>query len=306
MGKDGKKGLGIGLGALFGEELPSPETQADGEITILPIAKIEPRADQPRKRFDEVALTELSESIREYGLIQPITVRPLESGYYQIIAGERRWRASRMAGLNEVPVRVITADEQRAMEMALVENLQREDLNPIEEAKGYRTLLDDYGMTQDAVAQSVGKSRPAVANAMRLLSLSDAVIKLVEDGTLSAGHARALIPIENPEQQLIAARTVIEKGLSVRKTEALAAQLLQAGVKPDAPKRGSSVDYLGECSRHLEQLLGRRVRMAQGRKTGRIELEYYDADDREALLQALEFMAKHYKTTDFHTHEEIK
>lgn len=295
MAKDGKKGLGIGLGALFGEELPSPETQTGEEITMLPVAKIEPRADQPRKRFDEVALAELSESIREYGLIQPITVRPLESGYYQIIAGERRWRASRMAGLSEVPVRVITADEQRAMEMALVENLQREDLNPIEEAKGYKILLDEYGMTQDEVAQSVGKSRPAVANAMRLLALSDAVLKLVEDGTLSAGHARALIPIETPEKQLAAAQTVIEKGLSVRKTEALATQLLQEASKSSEAKQGSGVDYLGECSRHLEQLLGRRVRMAQGRKTGRIELEYYDADDREALLQALEFMAKHYK-----------
>lgn len=295
MAKDGKKGLGIGLGALFGEELPSPETQAKEEITLLPIAKIEPRPDQPRKRFDEVALAELSESIQEYGLIQPITVRPLESGYYQIIAGERRWRASRMAGLSEVPVRVITADEQRAMEMALVENLQREDLNPIEEAKGYKTLLDEYGMTQDEVAQSVGKSRPAVANAMRLLALTDAVLKLVEDGTLSAGHARALIPIEDSKTQLEAAQTVIEKGLSVRKTEALAAQLLQNASKPIEPKQGSGVDYLGECSRHLEQLLGRRVRMTQGRKTGRIELEYYDPDDREALLQALEYMAKHYK-----------
>lgn len=295
MAKDGKKGLGIGLGALFGEELPSPETQAKEEITLLPIAKIEPRPDQPRKRFDEVALAELSESIQEYGLIQPITVRPLESGYYQIIAGERRWRASRMAGLSEVPVRVITADEQRAMEMALVENLQREDLNPIEEAKGYKTLLDEYGMTQDEVAQSVGKSRPAVANAMRLLALSDAVLKLVEDGTLSAGHARTLIPIEDSKTQLEAAQAVIEKGLSVRKTEALAAQLLQNASKPIEPKRGSGVDYLGECSRHLEQLLGRRVRMTQGRKTGRIELEYYDPDDREALLQALEYMAKHYK-----------
>lgn len=295
MAKDGKKGLGIGLGALFGEELPSPDTQAEEEITLLPIAKIEPRPDQPRKRFDEVALAELSESIQEYGLIQPITVRPLVSGYYQIIAGERRWRASRMAGLSEVPVRVITADEQRAMEMALVENLQREDLNPIEEAKGYKTLLDEYGMTQDEVAQSVGKSRPAVANAMRLLALSDAVLKLVEDGTLSAGHARALIPIEDSKTQLEAAQTVIEKGLSVRKTEALAAQLLQNASKPIEPKQGSGVDYLGECSRHLEQLLGRRVRMTQGRKTGRIELEYYDPDDREALLQALEYMAKHYK-----------
>ncbi len=291
MGKDGKKGLGIGLGALFGEELPSPDIQTEEAVTLLPLAKIEPRADQPRKRFDEAALAELSESIREYGLIQPITVRPLESGYYQIIAGERRWRASRMAGLTEVPVRVITADEQRAMEMALVENLQREDLNPIEEAKGYRALLDDYGMTQDEVAQSVGKSRPAVANAMRLLVLSEPVRKLVEDGTLSAGHARALLPLGDPEMQLAAAKTVIEKGLSVRRAEALAAQLLK-DMQEKPVKKPAGVDYLGECARHLEQVLGRKVRMTQGRKTGRIELEYYDADDREALLQALEAIGR--------------
>ena len=224
MGKDGKKGLGMGLGALFGEEYPAPQPErAEKASDLLPIEKIEPRADQPRKRFDPEALEILAESIRTYGLIQPITVRPLDSGFYQIIAGERRWRASRMAGLKEVPVRILTADEQRAMEMALVENLQREDLNPIEEAKGYRALQDVYGMTQDDVAQSVGKSRPAVANATRLLALSEPVLKLVEDGTLSAGHARALLPLSDPEMQLAAAKTVIEKGLSVRRAEALAA-----------------------------------------------------------------------------------
>ncbi|MFQ9554557.1 MAG: ParB/RepB/Spo0J family partition protein [Oscillospiraceae bacterium] len=212
MGKDGKKGLGMGLGALFGEEYPSPQPEREETAPdLLPIEKIEPRADQPRKRFDPEALEMLAESIRTYGLIQPITVRPLDSGFYQIIAGERRWRASRMAGLKEVPVRILTADEQRAMEMALVENLQREDLNPIEEAKGYRALQDVYGMTQDDVAQSVGKSRPAVANATRLLALSEPVLKLVEDGTLSAGHARALLPLGDPEMQLAAAKTVIER-----------------------------------------------------------------------------------------------
>ena len=186
MGKDGKKGLGMGLGALFGEEYPAPQPEREETAPdLLPIEKIEPRADQPRKHFDPEALEMLAESIRTYGLIQPITVRPLDGGFYQIIAGERRWRASRMAGLKEVPVRILTADEQRAMEMALVENLQREDLNPIEEAKGYRALQDVYGMTQDDVAQSVGKSRPAVANATRLLALSEPVLKLVEDGTLS-------------------------------------------------------------------------------------------------------------------------
>ena len=173
------------------------------------------------------------------------------------------------------------------MEMALVENLQREDLNPIEEAKGYRALQDVYGMTQDDVAQSVGKSRPAVANATRLLALSEPVLKLVEDGTLSAGHARALLPLSDAQVQLAAAKTVIEKGLSVRRAEALAAQLLKETQEKPA-KKSAGVDYLGECARHLEQVLGRKVRMTQGRKTGRIELEYYDADDREALLQALE------------------
>ncbi len=292
MGKDGKKGLGMGLGALFGEEYPAPQPEREETAPdLLPIEKIEPRADQPRKRFDPEALEMLAESIRTYGLIQPITVRPLDSGFYQIIAGERRWRASRMAGLKEVPVRILTADEQRAMEMALVENLQREDLNPIEEAKGYRALQDVYGMTQDDVAQSVGKSRPAVANATRLLALSEPVLKLVEDGTLSAGHARALLPLGDPEIQLAAAKTVIEKGLSVRRAEALAAQLLK-GTQEKPAKRAVSVDYLGECARHLEQVLGRKVRMTQGRKTGRIELEYYDADDREALLQALEAIGR--------------
>ena len=268
---DRTKGLGMGLGALLGEEYPTAQPEREETAPdLLPIEKIEPRADQPRKRFDPEALEMLAESIRTYGLIQPITVRPLDSGFYQIIAGERRWRASRMAGLREVPVRILTADEQRAMEMALVELLQ-----------------DVYGMTQDDVAQRVGKSRPAIANATRLLALSEQVLKLVEDGTLSAGHARALLPLSDAQVQLAAAKTVVEKGLSVRRAEALAAQLLKE-TQGKAAAKPAGVDYLGECARHLEQVLGRKVRMTQGRKTGRIELEYYDADDREALLQALE------------------
>ena len=290
MAKDKKKGLGMGLDALFGEDLTT-ENAPDQEITELPIAKIEPRADQPRKHFDEQALLDLSESIEKHGLIQPITVRPLESGYYQIIAGERRWRAARKAGLTAVPVHIITADEQKAMEMALVENLQREDLNPIEEALGYQTLQNEYGLTQEAVAKTVGRSRPAVANAMRLLGLSEPVRELVESGMLSAGHARALLPLEDPEQQLEAANAVIAKELSVRRTESLAAELLKekTAVKRE-PK--PSVDYLGECARELESALGRRVRMTQGRRGGKIELEFYDADDREALLEALKHLPK--------------
>ncbi|MBR2731431.1 MAG: ParB/RepB/Spo0J family partition protein, partial [Clostridia bacterium] len=184
-----KGGLGSGLGALFGDN--EPPRQENKEQT-LPISRVEPRADQPRRRFDDAALEELTESIRQHGLIQPITVRSLDSGYYQIIAGERRWRAARAAGLREVPVRIIEADDRKAMELALVENLQREDLNPIEEAKGYRTLMQEYGLTQEDAAAAVGKSRPAVANALRLLSLPEPALGLVEDGTLSAGHARAL------------------------------------------------------------------------------------------------------------------
>ena len=290
MAKDKKKGLGMGLDALFGEEAATPEAE-NAEITTLPIAKIEPRADQPRKHFDEQALLDLSESIEKHGLIQPITVRPLESGYYQIIAGERRWRAARKAGLETVPVHIITADEQKAMEMALVENLQREDLNPIEEALGYQTLQNEYGLTQDAVAKTVGRSRPAVANAMRLLGLSEAVRELVESGMLSAGHARALLPLEDPELQLEAANAVIAKDLSVRRTESLAADLLKEKTAVKKEKT-SGIDYLGECARQLEQTLGRRVRMTQGRKGGRIELEFYDADDREALLEALKHLPK--------------
>ena len=293
MSKEKKKRLGTGLDALFGEDL-SLEEETEEAVFELPVVKIEPREDQPRRRFDEEALEELAESIRQHGLIQPITVRPEENGYYQIIAGERRWRAARLAGLETVPVHVLTVDEQKAMEMALVENLQREDLNPIEEAQGYEMLQQTYGMTQEAVASSVGRSRPAIANAIRLLALSEPVRKLVENGELSAGHARTLLPLSDPDMQLKTARTILEKNLSVRRAEALVDNLLKEP-QLDAGRNSSGVDYLGECARSLEQALGRKVRMTQGRKTGKIELEYYDADDREALLEALQQLPKRQK-----------
>ena len=293
MAKDKKKGLGTGLEALFAEDVTLEENRDDdSEITRLPVTKIEPRSDQPRRHFDEEALQELAESIEKHGMIQPITVRPQASGYYQIIAGERRWRAARKAGLETVPVHILTVDEQKAMEMALVENLQREDLNPIEEAQGYETLQQAYGMTQEEVAQSVGKSRPAIANSMRLLMLSEDVRRLVEEGELSAGHARALLPLEHPDVQRNVAETVIKKKLSVRRTEALVDSLLKEPELQDKPKRGVTVDYLGECARTLENALGRRVRMQQGRKVGKIELEYYGDDDREALIEALQKLPK--------------
>ena len=257
--------------------------------TKLPISKVEPRRAQPRYAFDEDALAELTESVRQYGVIQPITVRAIDGGYYQIIAGERRWRAARAAGLTEVPVRIIEADDRRAMELALVENLQREDLNPIEEARGFRTLMEDYGLTQEEAASSVGKSRPAVANALRLLSLTPAVLSLVEEGQLSAGHARALIPIRDEKMQLEAAETVIARGLSVRQTEALAARLAKAQSAPKKEEEPSavSVDYVREVERELENALGRKVKLVDGRKKGKIEIEFYGSEDREKLIENL-------------------
>ena len=278
-----KKGLGTGLGVLFGED----RFEQEEELQTLPIGKVEPRSDQPRAVFDEQALQELADSIAQYGLIQPITVRKLDSGYYQIIAGERRWRAARLAGLTEVPVRVLEADDRRTAELALVENLQREDLNPIEEARGFRALMTEYGLTQEDAARSVGKSRPAVANAMRLLSLTPEVLELVEKGTLSAGHARALVPVLDPKLQLAAAREVAEKGLSVRQTEQLTARLLRKP-KEEPVRSGISVDYCAEVGDRLSKSLGRRVKLIDGKKAGRIVLEFYGADDREALIEKLE------------------
>lgn len=279
-----KKGLGTGLDVLFGESAKDEEQKE--LVQSLPIAKVEPREGQPRTVFDEEALGELSESIREYGLLMPVTVRKLDSGYYQLIAGERRWRAARMAGLTEIPARVIEADDRLATELALVENLQREDLNPVEEAQGYRTLMEDYGLTQDEAAQRVGKSRPAVANALRLLSLAPEVLQFVEQGLLSAGHARALVPVKPEELQIDAARQVMKNGLSVRRTEELAKRLMkpQKAVTGDGAIR---VDYAAEVMRRLERALGRKVLLSENGKRGRIVLEYYGADDRERLIEAL-------------------
>lgn len=284
MAAKNNKGLGIGLDALFGgSDFDEPES----ELLTLPISKVEPRLEQPREYFDEDALQDLADSIAQYGLIQPITVRKLNTGYYQIIAGERRWRASRLAGLTEVPVRVIEADDRRTAELALVENLQREDLNPIEEAKGYRTLIEEYGLTQEEAAKSVGRSRPAIANAMRLLSLSAPVLEMVEKGELSAGHARALVPLSDEKQQLEAAREVVSKSLSVRKTEQLAARLTKAPKTEKPSADPLAVDYSAEVSNQLTAALGRKVRLVDGKKTGRIEIEFYGADDREALIALL-------------------
>ena len=280
-----KKGLGAGLGALFGEENVQGE-----DVSTLPLAKIEPRIQQPREVFDEQALQSLADSIARYGLIQPITVRPLPSGYYQIIAGERRWRAARLAGLTEVPVRMMEADDRTTAELALVENLQREDLNPIEEAKGYQLLIEEYGFTQEEAAKSVGKSRPAVANSLRLLNLSPEVMHLVETGELSAGHARALVSVSEPSLQLQAAKEILSKALSVRKAEALAAKVLKKSKEAEREtvlETDDGVDYAKEVSSELTKSLGRKVQVKDKKGNGKIEIEYYGADDREFLISKL-------------------
>ena len=277
-------GLGRGLGALLGDDVLKPEAAGNLYLTI---SQVESYSAQPRKLFDEDALAELADSIREHGVIQPLTVRKLSSGYYQIIAGERRWRAARLAGLTEIPAVVIEADDQKAAELALVENLQREDLNPMEEAAGYQSLIQTYHMTQEEAARRVGKSRSAVANAMRLLGLQPGVRKLVEEGSLSAGHARALLPL-SPALQTKAAETVVQGQLSVRQTEVLAKKLLtEPAEEPEIPEPPKEVDYAAEAQRSLASRLGRGVKIVTGRKKGRIELEYYGLDDLNDLLEAL-------------------
>ena len=274
-------GLGRGLGALLGDDVLN--TESTGSLT-LPISQVESCSSQPRKSFDEAALAELADSIRQHGIIQPLTVRKLSSGYYQIIAGERRWRAARLAGLSEVPVIVVEADDRKAAELAMIENLQREDLNPMEEAAGFQSLIENYHMTQEEAAQRVGKSRSAVANALRLLGLTPSVRAMVESGKLSAGHARALLTLD-PQTQESAAAAVVDGGLSVRQTEALVKRLTaQEKPKPQPP---IGVDYTAEAQRDLSSRLGRGVKIVNGRKKGRIELEYYGLDDLNDLLEAL-------------------
>ena len=275
-------GLGRGLGALLGDDVM--KTESSGSLS-LPISQVETCSSQPRKRFDDESLQELADSISQHGIIQPLTVRKLSSGYYQIIAGERRWRAARLAGLQEVPVIVIEADDRKAAELAMIENLQREDLNPMEEAAGFQSLIESYHMTQEEAAQRVGKSRSAVTNALRLLGLTPSVRKLVEEGKLSAGHARALVPL-SPSLQESAANAIVSGGLSVRQTEALVKRL-SAEKKEAQVKDPDEVDYLAEAQNELKARLCRGVKIVPGRKKGRIELDYYGVDDLNDLLDAL-------------------
>ena len=277
------KGLGKGLGALLGdftEEIPQ-----DSAYRELPVYKVEPNPDQPRREFDEEELQALSDSISVHGVIQPLTVREMPNGYFQIIAGERRWRAARMAGLSDVPVVVIEADDKKAMELALIENLQRQDLNPVEEALGYQTLMEEYGLTQEDTAQQVGKSRSAVANTLRLLALTPEVLELLKTGEITAGHARAILSLKSEKKQIEAARKIMALSLSVRQAETLCKNMIKEPV--EKPKVTFEVDYVAECEKSLSKHLGRGVKIVNGKRKGRFELEFYGEEDLQTLLEAL-------------------
>ena len=277
------KGLGKGLGALLGDF--SDEIPENSAYQMLPIYKVEPNRSQPRQDFDEEELQALADSIEEHGIIQPLTVRQLDSGYYQIIAGERRWRAARIANLAEVPVVVIEADDRKAMELALIENLQRQDLNPVEEALGYRSLMEDYGLTQDEAAKRVGRSRPTVANSLRLLGLCPAVLEKLREGALTAGHARAILMLKSEKKQQEAAQKIIALGLSVRQAELICKNMCRE--PKEEVEEPLKIDYVAECEKQLSKHLGRGVKIVNGKRKGRFELEFYGQEDLQILLDAL-------------------
>ena len=278
------KGLGKGLGALMGD-LTVEEPVSRSPYQMLPIHKVEPNPNQPRQDFDPEELQSLADSIANHGVVQPLTVREVGNGYYQIIAGERRWRAARMAELREIPAVIIEADDRKVMELALIENLQRQDLNPVEEALGYQTLMQDYGLTQEDAAKQVGKSRPAVANALRLLNLNEKVLEMVRKGTLSAGHARAVLSLKSEKMQEQAAQKIAALGLSVRQAELLCKNMCKEPVPVKEPTL--AVDYVAECEKSLSNHLGRGVKIINGKRKGRFELEFYGQDDLQVLLDAL-------------------
>ena len=276
-----KGGLGKGLELLFAENA----LEDAGKAVTLPIGEIEPNREQPRKAFDDAALAELSASIAQHGVLQPLLVRPMSGGGYQIVAGERRYRASRMAGLTELPAVIRELSDKEAAQLALIENLQREDLNPMEEALGFQKLMEGYGLTQEETAHIVNKSRPAVANALRLLNLPEEVTAMVADGTLSAGHARAVLSFA-PELQVETAKNAVKSGASVRELErqARAAQREKKTPRATAFRRDSFYD---EVELALSEALSRKVRVTVGEKSGTLSLEFYDREDLQELANRL-------------------
>ena len=284
-----EKGLGRGLGSLMGDFLEDT-VSSKTPYRLLPLHKVEPNPEQPRRDFDDEELQSLADSVAMHGVMQPLTVRELSNGYYQIIAGERRWRAARLANLSEIPAVVVEADDKKAMELALIENLQRQDLNPVEEAMGYQSLMTEHGLTQEETAQRVGKSRPAVANALRLLHLPQSILEQLRKGELTSGHARALLMLPNEQKQMEAAQKIITLNLSVRQAETLCKNM----AKPPAAKQPVSlaVNYIAECEKTLSKQLGRGVKIVNGKRKGRFELEFYGQEDLQVLLDALMTMKK--------------
>lgn len=279
-----KKGLGKGLDALFADNEVAIATK-ENKPTMVKITHIEPNADQPRREFDEEKILQLSESIKEHGVISPIIVREISDGRYRIVAGERRWRASRVAGLEQIPVIIKEYSDAEAAQVSLIENLQREDLNPLEEAFGFASLMQDYQMTQDEVSKNVGCSRSAVTNTLRLLQLPDDVKELIKEGKLSAGHGRALVPLGEKAKE--AARKIIAEDLSVRATERMVNKIREEKPK-EAGKKSIEVDYLSEVGRELSTRIGAKVSLKAGKKKGVIEIEYYGNDDLERIINLLE------------------
>lgn len=278
------KGLGKGLDALMGDDASDNTAR---EFELIPITRIEPKEEQPRSIFEQDALSELSDSIREHGVLSPIMVRSVGDKRYEIIAGERRWRASREAGLDVVPARVVVADDRKALELAMVENLQRENLSPLEEARGYKALMEEFNLTQEEVAKSVSKSRPSIANSLRLLALPDELKEYMLRGVLSAGSARALLALRNEEDMKKAAHIVVDSDMNVRDVEALVKKFGKEKQTSKETQRDREVDYLAEAEKQLTSALGRRTVIKQGRGKGKIEIEYYDSEDFDVLFDTL-------------------
>ena len=277
-----KGGLGKGLDALFIDNA----TEQAGETVYLKISEIEPNKGQPRKEFDESALADLTDSIAQHGILQPLLVRPLTGGTYQLVAGERRWRAARRAGLSEVPVIVREMADSEVMELALIENLQREDLNPIEEADGYRMLMDTHGLTQEEVSKKVNKSRPTVANALRLLNLPDSVVKMVSDGKLSAGQARTLLSFTNKDEILKAANMAANETVSVRELERMAKRS-QREPQIKFPRNTARDSFYDEVELALTEAMGRKITVTEGKGKGLLEIEFYSKEDLKDIANQL-------------------
>lgn len=275
-------GLGSGLDSLFSDNTTEVQVKK-----TLRITEIEPNREQPRKNFSDEAITALAESIRDHGMLQPILVRPMEDGSYRIVAGERRWRAARMLGLDEVPVNIKEMTDTEAAQLALIENLQRENLNPVEEAMGFKELIEKYGMTQDAVAKTIGRSRSSVSNSMRILALPDRILNMVEDGELSLGHAKALLSFENEDLMIATAVKAANGGLTVRQVERAVQKSLENEDEQSEKSNRRIDNYFVEVELSLKEALGRKVKVDYGKNKGALTLEFYDKDDLAAIVKRL-------------------